>query len=232
MRKCTWAEEERNSGSIKYQSWVPAYHSRLVQSPLAFCQKHFGNDISFCLVSCSTYFKADVLPPASLTVALNRLHTLNACGSNFSWISNSPVLREAFCLLKMRILSKVMQHWCARLLLSWPNKLKDQFEFCHAWQFSISCSGCGSSLWRKSTQRGRTCKMDTFSSTASWWHSVTRSVTAEASLFKRDIYACNPSRDTKSTSSLCCALIQQLLSTTQPFAHSPQTGWRREVEIE
>lgn len=153
MRKCTWAEEEGNSGSIKYQSWVPVYHSRLVQSSLAFCQKHFGNDTSFCLVSCSTYFKADVLPPVSLAVAVHRLHILNACGSNFSWISNSPVHREVFCLLKMRILLKVMQHWCARLLLRWTSKLKDQFEFCHAWQFHISSSVRESSLWRKSTQR-------------------------------------------------------------------------------
>lgn len=36
-------------------AWVPAYHSRLVQSPLALLQKDLGNVTSFCIIICSMY---------------------------------------------------------------------------------------------------------------------------------------------------------------------------------
>lgn len=36
-------------------AWVPAYHSRLVQSPLALLQKDLGNVTSFCIIFCSKY---------------------------------------------------------------------------------------------------------------------------------------------------------------------------------
>lgn len=61
----------------------------------------------------------------------------------------------------------------------------------------------------KHSERGRTCEMDTFSSTASSWHSVTRSVAAIVSvinvIFLHVIQAMTPSPPAASAEN--CALL-------------------------
>lgn len=47
--------EGRKLRECQMPAWVPAYHSRLVQSPLALLQKDLGNVTSFCIIFCSRY---------------------------------------------------------------------------------------------------------------------------------------------------------------------------------